>query len=315
MIIEKRRKKKIELRRKEKSILILVVIFSGTLGPYAGFFLYAMEEYNQYAYNLEPPDESTFLLLNTSLLYAMAMWFEDNIHNYHKPHDMIVNTRFNSSVDPSGGGGHPTGYSVTYDSAEWTGHYLMAEAFRYQVHKKDGNLTLANYALENITYTLRGVDEILHVSGNGGMARYAWTLAEYTQWVGDPNNLQDDNHYRGSWNGTEYVFEDDTSRDMHNGIIMGLGFTYLLVDDVTIRSTVKRLVENLLDYFLDTGWLYMKPGNDPGGTDLDAGFWLFGTSGIWTFAYIKVGVMVNPENYESIYLDYAIARNSPGIAG
>ena len=106
MIIEKRRKKKVDLRRKEKGILILVAVISGTLGPYVGFFLYAMEEYNQYAYNLEPPDASTFMSLNSSLLYAMAMWFEDNIHKYHKPNDMIVNTRFNSSVNPSNGGGH-----------------------------------------------------------------------------------------------------------------------------------------------------------------------------------------------------------------
>ncbi|TFF89467.1 MAG: hypothetical protein EU548_07425, partial [Promethearchaeota archaeon] len=150
MIIEKRRKKRLELRRKEKSIITLCVIIGGIFIPYVGFFLYAMEEYNQYAYNLEPPDQSTFKPLNSSLLYAMAMWFEDNIHQYHKPNDMVVNTRFNSSVNPRNGGGHPIGYSVSYDSAEWTGHYLMAEAFRYQVHKKDGNLTLANYALGNI---------------------------------------------------------------------------------------------------------------------------------------------------------------------
>jgi len=306
MIIEQRRKKKVQLVRKEKGILALVAIISGCLIPYAGFFLYAMEEYNQYAYGLERPDSSTFVPLNTSLLYAMAMWFEDNIDRYHTPHDMIVNTQFNSSVNPANGGGEIISYSVSYDSAEWSGHYLMGNAFRYQVHKADGNLTLANYALGNITKVLRGFDKILHVSGNGGMARYAWPVSEYP---GDPNNLQDENHYRRTWNGTDYILEDDTSRDMHNGVIMGLGFTYLLVDDVTIRATVKRLVEDLLDYFLDTGWLYMRPTGDPGGTDLDAGFWLFGTAGIWTLAYLKVGVLVNPEKYEPIYLDYAIERN------
>ncbi len=309
MIIEKRRKKRLQLRRKEKSIIVLVAIVSGILGPYVGFFLYAMEEYNQFAYNLEPPDSSRFVELNTTLLYSMAMWFEDNIHKYHKPNDMIVNTRFNSSVNPSNGGGHPVGYSVSYDSAEWTGHYLMAEAFRYKVHKRDGNLTLADYALGNISNTLRGVDEILHVSGNGGMARYVWTLDEYAEWGMDPNNIQNDNHYQSTWNGTEYIFEDDTSRDMHNGIIMGLGFTYLLVDNAAIRANVTRLVEDMLDYFLETGWLYMMPDNDPGGTDLNAGFWLFGTSGIWTLAYLKVGVLVNPTKYGPIYQEYAIERD------
>ncbi len=302
MIRQQRKQGRLKFSKKDKVIALLILLFSGFFIPYAGFFIYAMEDYNSNAFNLSPPDPATFLETNSSLLHAMATWFENNIVQYHLPHDMIVNTVFNSSAE----GGSPIAYTVTYDSAEWTGHFLMAEAHRYAVYVKEGNYTLANDTLQTINNTLRGVDKILHVSGNGGMARYAWPIADYP---GDPYNIQDENHYLGTWMGEDYVFEDDTSRDMHNGIIMGLGFTYLLVNDTEIRSTVKRLVEDLLDYFLANGWLYMDPDDDPNGTDLNAGFWLFGTAGIWTLAYLKVGTLVNPDKYGSIYDDYAIERD------
>lgn len=283
-----------------------MIIILGFLVSYVGLFLYAMEEYNYNAYNLDPPDPDTFLDTNSSRLYAMAMWYERNIIKYHMPQDMIVMTYFNSSKNPYNGSGIPESYSVTYDSCEWTGHYLMAEAFRYAVHVEEGNISLADEAKANIKKALRGVDKVLHVSGNGGMARYAWPIDEYP---GDPDNPEDPNHYRGEWNGTEYIFEDDTSRDMHNGIIMGLGFAYLMVDDEEVRDYVKELVEDLLDYLINTGWLYLKPTNDPNGTDLNAGFWLFGTTGMWTLAYLKVGALVNPDKYEDLYEEYAIERD------
>ena len=149
MIIKKRKNGKLKFSRKEKGIGILIVVVIGFFSPYAGFFIYAMEEYNLSAYNLDPPDPGSFVTTNSSLLYSMAMWFENNIVQYHLPHDMIVNTIFNSSEE----GGSPIAYTVTYDSAEWTGHYLMAEAYRYAVHIQEGNYTLANETLININNT------------------------------------------------------------------------------------------------------------------------------------------------------------------
>jgi len=308
LIIKRHSQKKFDVLREKKKTIIGFAILFGFLVPYVGIFLYAMEEYNQAAYNLSPPDPDTFIKANNTRLYAMAKWFEKNIRQYHMPHNMIVNTIFNDSGAPEayGGDGVPISYTVTYDSPEWTGHYLMAEAYRYAVNKREGKTNQMEKAKENILFTLKGVDKILHVSGNGGMARYAWPIDEYP---GDPNNLQDENHYLGEWNGSKYVFEDDTSRDMHNGIIMGLGCVYKMVDDEEIRDKVKSLVEDLLDYFLDNGWLYHKPNDDPNGTDLDAGFWLFGTSGIWTLAYLKVGTLVNEDKYGPIYKHYAYDLN------
>ncbi len=305
MIIEERKKKKTNFTKKGKKLTIVMIVIFGFFVPYVGFFLYAMEDYNSCAYNLAPPDPDNFKDIHASRLNAMAMWYEKNIRRYHMPHNMIVNTHFDTAKSPYDDEAKVISHSVTYDSAEWTGHYLMAEAFRYAVHKRERKYDLAIDAKFNIRNALIGIDKILHVSGNGGMARYAWPVSVYPH--DDPADFE--NHYEGKWNGAKYIYEDDTSRDMHNGVIMGLGFVYLLVDDDNIREKVQYLVEDMLDYFLDTGWLYMKPGDDPNGTDLDSGFWIFGTAGIWTLSYLKVGCLVNPDKYEKLYHEYAHERD------
>ncbi|MEX2756670.1 MAG: hypothetical protein Q6365_014815 [Candidatus Sigynarchaeota archaeon] len=298
MHARKRKGSRLALSRPASLVLLLAMAFCGFFVPYASFFIYAMNDYNSISYLAPAPDPSSFIGANASRLYAMANWYEENIARYHVPHDMIVNTWFDSSTSV----GNPEFYGVTYDSAEWTGHYLMGEAFRYAVCMSIGNITDAARALANITRALRGYDKILHVAPNGGMARYAWPIDEYDGSI-------DDNRYLGSWNGEYYIYEDDTSRDMHNGVIMGLGFTYLLVDDATTRATAARLVEDLLDYLIDRGWLYVNPDGDPNGTDLDDGFWFGGTDSLWTLAYLKVGELVNPSKYGPLYHEYAIDRD------
>ena len=175
-----------------------------------------MEDFSAQAYEASPPDPSTLIPANSSLLYAMANWFESNIAQYHMPADLIVTTIFNSSSSK----GVPLVYTAEYDSAEWSGQYLLAEACRYRVELQDGNMALAQQALANITKVLTGVDCIIHVAPNGGMARYAWPISNYVGGVSD-------DRYLGYWNGQYYIYEDDTSRDMFNGVLMGLGCTFL----------------------------------------------------------------------------------------
>lgn len=313
-------------RNKRKAVLVIALVLGGSLGPYVGVFAYAVHEYNGIARDLAPPDPASFVPVNATRLAAMAAWYEDNIPRYHMPHDMIVNTWFNASGVPAGsphgiarssGSGTtattgtpskpavPVYYAVEYDSAEWTGHYLLAEACRHAVATRAGDETAAALALGNITRALRGYDKILHVAPNGGMARYAVPVSEYS---GDLAHLRDSEHV-GTWQGVPHVYRDDTSRDMHNGVIMGLGATYYLVADPGTRATVCRLVETLLDYMLARGWLYVDPDDVPNGTDLDAGFWLFGTTGLWTLAYLRAGVLVNPAKYGPVYAEYLEARD------
>ena len=162
-----------------KAGAIIMIVGFGMLSAYMGVFIYAIVDYNRIATQYGPPDPNTFIAQNSSRLYSMAMWYEENIAKHHMPQDMVVNTVFNSTAENS----IPIMWAVSYDSAEWTGHYLVAEAARYIVHLEAGDLDLANYSLINLTRALYGIERILYVAPNGGMARYAWPLADY--WYGD----------------------------------------------------------------------------------------------------------------------------------
>lgn len=297
----------------QKVVIVVGLIFVILASTYIGIFAYAIQDYNSFTRDLEPPDSSNFLSQNSSRLYAMAMWYEKNIAEHHMPHNMIVDARFDTDQE----GGSVIGYGTHGDSAEWTGNYLAAEASRYSVHMREGNLTLAQWTLKNITKALNGIEKILYVADYDGMARYAWPIDEYPY---NPSVLPD-NHYLGSWNGTQYILEDDTSRDMHNGVIMGLGYAYLVVEDSETRLYIKSLVERMLDVLITQGFLYLNPEGLPNGTDLDVGLGLIGTSGVWTLAYLKVGALVNPEKYGDLYekyalnLDYVWRGNMPETSG
>ena len=56
------------------------------------------------------------------------------------------------------------GYTRCGDSATWTGHYLAAEAFRYNVTRDPG-------ALYNAWTALMGLRTLVYVTGNGLLAR------------------------------------------------------------------------------------------------------------------------------------------------
>ena len=163
------------MNRRHWGIKLLIVILIAFSGTYIGIFAYAMYDYNGVGRNLQQPDPSKFVEADYDKLYSMALWYESNIYKNHMPQDMIVNTIYNCTSEKS----IPVGYHVSYDSAEWSGNYLVAESARYVVHCEEGRDIYAEYALGNITRVLRGIDKILHVSPNGGMARYAWKLEEY----------------------------------------------------------------------------------------------------------------------------------------
>ena len=278
--------------KKIKGIIAVVMCFMVLISAYLGVFFYIIYDYTNIASNISEPDPATFIPENSSRLYSMAMWYENNIAKNHMPQNMIVDAIFNNVSE----NGEVVTYRSSTDSSEWTGQYLVAEAARYIVHRDAGDLDLAEYALLNLTRALRGIERNLYVSPNGGMARYTWPVNEY--WYPE---LKNKNHYYGEFEGEQCIFEDDTSRDMHNGVIMGLGFAYYVVENVTIRAYIQRLVERMIDYFLERGWLYIDPNDLPNGTDFNDGFWIIGTNGIWTLALLKVATLVNPEKYGALY--------------
>jgi len=72
-----------------------------------------------------------------------ALTISRNIQQLHMPYGTVLDPVFASSDPASPGYSEVRGYTRAGDSAIWTGHYLAAEAFRYQVTRSPDALANA----------------------------------------------------------------------------------------------------------------------------------------------------------------------------
>src|SRR3989441_4748303 len=80
-----------------------------------------------------------------------ALTISLNIQQLHMPYGTVLDPVFASSDPASPGYSEVRGYTRAGDSAIWTGHYLAAEAFRYQVTRSPDALANAWKALGEFT--------------------------------------------------------------------------------------------------------------------------------------------------------------------
>src|SRR5258708_2720135 len=90
---------------------------------------------------------------------ADAVAISANIQARHLPFGTILDPVFAAFASD-----RIVGYTRCGDSAVWTGHYLAAEAFRYQV-------TRAPEALDNVRKAIAGIKSLADVTGTNLLAR------------------------------------------------------------------------------------------------------------------------------------------------
>src|SRR5882672_11185339 len=88
-----------------------------------------------------------------------ALAISRNIQVRHLPHGTILDPIFAGPRSD-----RIVGYTRAGDSAIWTGHYLAAESFRYEV-------TRSPEALANASKALQGIHSLLDVTGSDVLAR------------------------------------------------------------------------------------------------------------------------------------------------
>jgi hypothetical protein len=209
-----------------------------------------------------------------------ALSISARILERHLPYDTILDPVFAAPDSPA-----VVSYSRCGDSAIWTGHYLAAEAFRYQV-------TRSPEALVNLTRVLGGFEDLVRVTGNGLLARcivpidspYAAAIIQEEA----PNGT-----YTGSTGSAEYFWVGNTSRDQYSGVFFGLSVAYEMVDSPEIRSRAAVLVTLLLDFLLDRGWAVVMPDGS-----ISTVFWYRADQQL---ALLQIGRQVNPQRFKSTY--------------
>src|SRR5262249_10154671 len=139
------------------------------------------------------------------------------------------------------------GYTRCGDSALWTGAYLAAESFRY-------NVTRSAEALRNVRGALTGLKALADVTGDNRLAR-CMALVDSPFAAGIQNEEAHNTiHTRPPW-----IWVDNTSRDQVVGAFFGLGIAYDLVDAPDVKSSVSALVTRLVGFIARHQW---SPNDD-----------------------------------------------------
>lgn len=178
-----------------------------------------------------------------------ALALSQTIQLRHLPNGLLLDPLFANANS-----NEIVGYTRGGDAAIWTGHYLAAESFRYQV-------TQAPEALANVKRALAGLRLLVDVPGSGVLARCAFPAS----WPPAQSVLQEEQRhgvYSRVLNGQTYFWLGNTSRDQYSGVFFGLGVAYDFVADAAVRAEIKALVTRLLDYLLDNNWLVRLPNGE-----------------------------------------------------
>jgi uncharacterized protein (TIGR03437 family) len=179
---------------------------------------------------------------------ADALAISANIRARHMPFGTILDPIFTTSASDQ-----ITGYTHCGDSALWTGAYLAAEAFRY-------NVTQSSDALDNVKAALAGLKALADVTGDNRLARCM--VAANSPYAAGIANEEANNtvHQNPPW-----IWLDNTSRDEVVGAFFGLGSAYDLVDDATVRAGIGALAARLMGFISDHQW---SPNDDISNTFL-----------------------------------------------
>jgi hypothetical protein len=190
---------------------------------------------------------AVLLVLPAAASQGDALAISQNIQTRHLPYGTILDPVFASPESAE-----ITGYSRCGDSAIWTGHYLAAEAFRFQV-------TGSGEALENSRRAVAGIRSLVDVTGVDVPARCAVPMdSPYAPAIAAEE--QHNGVFSGSLNQTAWLWVGNTSRDQYLGVFFGLAAAYDMVDDAGMRGEIRSLITRLLDRLLSKGWLVVMPG-------------------------------------------------------
>jgi uncharacterized protein (TIGR03437 family) len=171
-----------------------------------------------------------------------ALAISANIQARHLPFGTILDPIYASPTSDQ-----IVGYTRCGDSALWTGAYLAAESFRY-------NVTQSADALKNVKTALAGLKALADVTGDNRLARCMVLAASpYAAGIASEESANTI-HQAPPW-----IWVDNTSRDQVVGAFFGLAAAYDLVNDDSVKSGVSSLATRLLGFIADHQW---SPNDD-----------------------------------------------------
>jgi uncharacterized protein (TIGR03437 family) len=186
-------------------------------------------------------------------------------------------------------------YTRCGDSALWTGHYLAAESFRYQV-------THSAEALSNVQSAINALKGLTDVTGTNLLARCMVPMnSSYA-----PSIISQESgngiHINAS---AGWIWVGNTSRDEYAGALFGLAVAYDMVLDAAIRSSISDLVTRLVDALNGNNWSVVMPDGSSSTS------FLVRPDQIETF--LAIGRRVNFEHFSSLSYETQRTLLAPGV--
>jgi uncharacterized protein (TIGR03437 family) len=173
---------------------------------------------------------------------ADAIAIAANIRAKHMPFGAILDPIYASPTS-----NQIVGYTRCGDSALWTGAFLAAEAFRY-------NVTHSADALDNVKTALAGLKGLVDVTADNRLAR-CMVLANSPYAAGIQNEeVRNTIHQAPPW-----IWVDNTSRDEVVGAFFGLATAFDLVDDASVKAGVSDVATRLIGFVARHQW---SPNDD-----------------------------------------------------
>ena len=204
--------------------------------------------------NAPVPSKAALAVIAPTPTEADAIAISQNIQANHWPYHTLLNPRY-ASGDPNSPDYmtlSSSGYTQAADNAIWTGHYLAAESFRY-------NVTASADALTNIRKAVNGITALIDVTGTDLLARFLIPLSSpYAEAVLGEEAARH-GRYNATYNGQPYGWLGNTSRDQYSGVFFGLGVAYSLVRDPHVRKEIRTDVTRMLNFLVKNGWNVTMP--------------------------------------------------------
>lgn len=210
----------------------------------------------------------------------IANWLDDRLIERHMPWGIVIDPVY-AAPDSE----QIVSYTRCGDSAIWTGHYLAAQAYRW-------NVTREARARENIMLTLNGIRKLLDVTGNEVLARCI--IPVDSPYVQDLTN-EESHHgvHTGVVDGIPHFWIGNTSRDQYLGVFFGLTAAWQMVDEQEVHDWVSMLTTRLLNRLLSSNWNVRMPNGSISTTFLHRPD--------QQLAMLKLGRRCNPGQFQTGY--------------
>ncbi|HNY41278.1 MAG TPA: hypothetical protein PKJ41_12825 [Bryobacteraceae bacterium] len=211
---------------------------------------------------------------------AAALRIERKIRDRHMPYLGIIDPVF-ASADST----EIVSYTRCGDSATWTGHYLAAEAYRY-------NVTKSPEARTNIMDALNGIRKLVEATGNDMLARCAVPVdSPYASAIVSEESAH--GVHVAAIDGIPHFWVGNTSRDQYIGVFFGLTAAFQMVQDQEVHDWVSMLATRMLVALMDRHWQITMPDGTVSSS--------FIGRPDQQLAMLKLGRRMNPNVFESDY--------------